>query len=570
MRASFTTRIRLISLVVVVAALVLASRLYFVQVVRGETFSDKADRQYAQPQEGIFDRGSIFFEDKDANKLVAATLKSGYILTIRPKDVEDVKDTYEKINAVVEIDKEDFFFRAGKKDDPYEIISKKLSLKQADTVKKLDIPGVLLEKERWRYYPGNTTAARTLGFVAYKGDDLVGQYGLERYYDDVLKRDEETTYINFFADVFSNIGDTFRSEDKQGEGDLVLTIEPSVQAFLERELEKIMGEWNSKSAGGVVINPVTGEIYAMAFDPSFNLNAFSEVEDTGLFKNPIVESIFEMGSIIKPLTMSIGLDTKSVSARTTYYDKGFIERNTETIYNYDKKGRGLVDMQEVLNQSLNTGAAFIVSKIGNDTFGEYMRKFELGEETGIDLPGEVRGQLDNLKSPRDIEYATASFGQGIAMTPIATIRAMSALANGGRLITPHLVKRIDHKVGTHKNVFYNEGEQVIKPGTSEEITRMLVRVVDEALLGGTVKIDTHSIAAKTGTAQIADRVHGGYYDDRFFHSFFGYFPAYNPEFLVFLFTQEPVGARYASNTLTHPFMNITKLLISYYEVPPDR
>ena len=227
-------------------------------------------------------------------------------------------------------------------------------------------------------------------------------------------------------------------------------------------------------------------------------------------------------------------------------------------------------MQEILSQSLNTGVAFITKKMGNDVFADYMRHFGLGEETGIDLPNERAGLITNLDSPRDLEYATASFGQGIAMTPIATVRALSALANGGTLVTPHLATQINYRTGLSKKVSFNDGERVIKEETSEEITKMLVKFVDEELLSGRVKFDNYSVAAKTGTAQIAKIDERGYYDDRFLHSLFGYFPAYDPEFLVFIITIEPKGVRFSSNSLTYPFIDTRQFLANYYEVSPDR
>ena len=177
--------------------------------------------------------------------------------------------------------------------------------------------------------------------------------------------------------------------------------------------------------------------------------------------------------------------------------------------------------------------------------------------------------MKNLESPREVEYATASFGQGIALTPIAAVRALSALANGGTLVTPHLVKSIEYENGKIDTITFPEGTRVFKKETSEDITRMLVTVVDKALKHGKAKNPYYTVAAKTGTAQIANE-HGKYYDDRYLHSFFGYFPAYDPQFLIFLYTVEPKGVQYASETLTDPFIDLTQFLINYYAIPPDR
>ena len=461
--------------------------------------------------------------------------------------------------------------RAGKKEDPYEVIAEHVEPEVAQKISDLNMLGLSIYKDRWRFYPGGTLGAQTIGFVAFdKRDALTGVYGIERYYNDILARDESDVYVNFFAEVFANLNKTIFKRSLQRSGDIVTSIEPSVQLFLENELSKIQEKWNSKLTGGVIINPQNGEIYAMGVYPTFDLNNFQTEENVSIYANPSIENVYEMGSIIKPLTISAGLDSGAITATTTYYDKGFVELDGYTISNFDGKGRGLVNMQQVLSQSLNTGASFVVTQMGNDVFANYMERFGIGVETGIDLPNESAGLVSNLDSPRDIEYATASFGQGIAMTPIATIRAMSVIANGGVLITPHVATKIKYRSGLSKSVSFNDGQRVLKESTSEEITRMLVKVVDEALLDGTVKFDNYSVAAKTGTAQIAHVEERGYYDDRFFHSFFGYFPAYDPQFLIFLYTVEPKEVRYASQTLTHPFIDMVQFLINYYEVPPDR
>lgn len=281
-----------------------------------------------------------------------------------------------------------------------------------------------------------------------------------------------------------------------------------------------------------------------------------------------------MGSILKALTLAIGINSNAITARTTYNDPGCITLNTRTFCNYDGKSHGSgLSMQFVLNKSLNTGAAFVASRVGSSNFSNAMLAFGLDTTTGIDLPNEGKSLVSNLKTSRDLEPAQASFGQGIALTPITTVRALSALANGGTLITPHLVKEIKYKLGPTKTLIYPSKEErgrVISEEASVEISRMLTEVVDRSLRDGRVRLENYSIAAKTGTAQIAKPGGGGYYDDRYLHSFFGYFPSYEPEFLVFLYTYYPKGIQYASETLTDTFMNITKFLINYYDIPPDR
>jgi cell division protein FtsI/penicillin-binding protein 2 len=214
--------------------------------------------------------------------------------------------------------------------------------------------------------------------------------------------------------------------------------------------------------------------------------------------------------------------------------------------------------------------AYVVNTMGKDAFREYMlNKFDLKEETGIDLPNEASPLIANLSSTRDIEYVTASFGQGVSFSPIAITRALASLGNGGLLVTPHVVKRIEYDIGVSKTISPDTNQRALRATTSEEITRMLVNVFDTHLLGGKYKKEHYRIAAKTGTAQMADGK-GGYYDDRYLHSFFGYFPAYNPRFIIFLYTVYPKGVEYASNTLTDPFMKMTDFLLSYYNIPPDR
>lgn len=565
--SSFHFRIKIIIVCIFLVVTVLLSRLFFVQVVHKNIYKERADKQYVTPASNIFNRGSIFFSKKDGSFVTAGTITSGFKLAILPKDIIDPETIYSKLDPYIEMDKDTFLLKASKKNDPYEEIATRLSKEQVSEIENLNIKGVSIFKDNWRSYPGNNLASHALGFLAYKDNSLIGQYGLERFYDSTLSKPKDEAYVNFFAEVFSNIRDTISNTNK---GDIITTIEPVTQYTLESELKMAMDKWQANAGGGVIINPETGEIYAMAGLPDFDLNNFGSVPDVGVYRNPIVENVFEFGSVIKPLVMAGAIDASAVTRATTYYDNGFVVVDKKTINNFDKKGRGMVNMQDVLDQSLNTGMVFVENKLGHDKFRSYMKSYGIGEKTGIDLPNETSGLIKNLDSPRNIEYANASFGQGIALTPIEAVRAFSVIANGGNLITPHLVKEIKYDNGLSKTINYPfTKENILKKETTDTVTQMLIHVF-ESYDNGIYKFNNYSIATKTGTAQVALEGEKGYYTDRHMHSFFGYFPAYNPKFLIFLFLKDPKEVKYASQTLIPPFVNITKFILNYYNVPPDR
>lgn len=560
-------RLRAISIFILIAAIIFIAKLYMLQVVDSDTFTELAGKQYSRPAK-IFNRGAIFFESRSGALISAATIKAGFTLAMIPKELKEPEEAYRQINEILPIDREKFFEKAAKKDDPYEEIEKKVDNEIGKKIDALDIAGIRLYREQWRSYPGEDSASHVLGLIAFKGDKIEGRYGLERQYEKTLTRSKDDLYANFFVETFSSLKKGILKGETP-EGDIVSTIEPTVQSTLEESIDKVQEKFNSAETGGIIIDPKTGEIVALASLPSFNPNSFQNVTEVKVFSNPLVEEVREMGSIIKPLTMAAGIDAGVITSKSTYFDSGSVTFDTETVYNFDKKGRGQVDMQTVLSKSLNTGMAFIVGKLGTTKFRQYMLDFGLGERTNIDLPNEALNIVTNFKSPRTIEYITASFGQGIALTPVSTVKALSVVANGGTTITPHLVKKINFKTGLFNTIKYDEGKRVLKKETTEDVTRMLVEAVDTALLEGKGKNPHYSVAAKTGTAQLASPT-GGYYDDRFLHSFVGYFPAYNPKFLVFLYTVNPKNVEFASNTLAEPFLDLSKFLINYYEIPPDR
>jgi cell division protein FtsI/penicillin-binding protein 2 len=555
--------IRLVSVGIVALSVLFCVRLYVIQVARADEFAQQAEQQ-AQGNTAPFDRGSIFFTTKNGTRVPAASLQRGFTLRADSSLVRDANAAFEALAPIVDLSQEKwsaFVSRGvGHKD-----IAQRLSPADADAVRALDVPGITIVPERWRFYPQGETAAHTLGFVGYAENAFGGRYGLERHYEDILARVGISPYANFFTELLSFA----RSKDGARAGDVEISLEPSVQEFLQTKLAEAQKKFSSRETAGLVINPATGAILALAAVPTFNPNVFSQEKDWRVFVNPLVENVYEFGSIMKPLTLAAGIDAGAITRESTYRDEGSLTLDGKTIYNFDKKARGIVSMQEVLNQSLNTGAAHVALAMGTAEFARSMLSFGFGDETGIDLPNEASGLVKNLESPRQIEYATASFGQGIATTPIAMVRALSVLANGGLLPNPHLAARIAYTLGVSTKPSFGEPKRVLTTETVETVTSMLVEVVDRALLGGSLAMKHWSVAAKTGTAQMATPK-GGYYDDRYLHSFFGYFPAYEPRFLVFLYTVEPKGVTYASHTLAAPFFDIAKFLLNYYAVPPDR
>ena len=353
------------------------------------------------------------------------------------------------------------------------------------------------------------------------------------------------------------------------QGDIVTTIEPSVQQVLENELMGMKNKWDSEQVGGIIMDSKTGAIYAMGVYPNFDPNNFSGASPNS-FINPLVENVFEVGSIMKPIITAIALETGAITPKTSYTDTGSVQVKNRTIKNFDGRGRGFVTMQTVLDQSLNTGMVFIMQRLDRSLFKKYFINFGLTEKTMIDLPGEVRGLSANLKNGGDVEFANISFGQGVAVTPISMITALNVLANHGTLVRPHVVSSISYSSDYTETVDTNSfKKQVITRESSDMISEMLVHVFDN-YGSGNYKMDRYSIAGKTGTAQIANPT-GGYYDDRNLHSFFGYFPAHNPRFIVYLYNKYPKNrARFSSETTISPFLTITKFLINYYNIPPDR
>lgn len=575
MKSSLVLRTRILSGIFVALAVVLIVRMYFVQIVHGAAYRAEGMGQYVEQSPDIEQRGNIYFTAKDGTLVAAAVTATGWRIAIDPREIIDAQKTYAALNAITPIDHDKFFASAAKTTDPYEEIAFRLDDATAAKVRALSLPGVLLVQDQWRMYPGGDIAAQTIGFVGYLGNSDVktGVYGLEKSWNSTLSEEGDGLYVNPFAEIFTNMEAALSTDPGAHQGSLVTTIEPNVQHQLQATLQEVMQEYTPDFAGGIIMDPKTGAIFAMAQEPSFDPNTYNLETDPSVFRNIMVSGRYELGSIMKPLTMAAGIDSGAVTEDTTYNDTGCITVSSAKVCNYDLKARGVIPMQQILSQSLNVGASWVATKTSYPTFTHYLQEYGLGQKTGIDLPDEITGDLSTLGNGNGpaVNYDTASFGQGIAVSPIEMIRALAVLANEGRLPNPHIVSAIKFESGITRAIDPGEGPQVLKPGSAETVTNMLITVYDKSLLNGTIKMDHYTVAAKTGTAQIPDPATHTYIPGNvYLHSFFGYFPAHDPRFIVFLFTYKPHGQEYASATLAKPFYEIAQYLINYYDIPPDR
>lgn len=517
-------------------------KLYVLQVNEGEKYQAKAFSILEQSFKPV--RGNIYFTDK-AGKTVPAAINKDYPnIYVVPKDVRDEEreGVTEILASVSDKTLTDIETILNKKNDPYELIVKRATDEEVNKIKSVGLKGVYVGYGSARFYPLNTLAAQLLGFVS--ADDKVGAgYGAEFYYQNRLGGKSGALD-----------GDRIISATEDGK-DINLTIDLNIQQEAENILSGLMKRYKAEKGTVIVEDPKTGRILAMASSPNFNPNNYSDSK-VATFLNPAVQAVYEPGSIFKLITMSSALDAHAVTPNTTYNDTGSLKLNGKTIKNWDLKAHGVTTMTGVIEKSLNTGAAFAERALGNDNFYAYLNKFGFKQKTGIDLPEEVVGSLRPLEiDKRDINFATASFGQGISTTPIALLQAISSIANHGVMMKPYINAP--------------DAPQILTRTISEEASRQMVQMMVSAVIKNEVaRIDGYNVAGKTGTAQVPDFVRGGY-SDQVINTYIGFTPAYDPKFIILVKLDKPHGAPLAGQTVVPAFRDLAQFIINYYNIPPD-
>lgn len=406
-----------------------------------------------------------------------------------------------------------------------------------------------------RFYPEGALASPVIGFLGFQDKNRAGQYGLEEYYE---------PWLSGRVGLRSILDRVGLSGGSQGSS-LILTLDKNIQFFVERKLEDLVSRWGAVGGSVIVQDPLSGAILAMADLPSFDPNRYSEYSYER-FVNSNIQGTFEPGSSFKSITMAAALDSGAVNPETSYFDSGEVKLAGYTIRNYDLKSHGYQTMTNVLEKSINTGAIFAMEKTGREKFLEYLERFQFGRKTDIDLAGEVLGDIKNLYTKRPINFATASFGQGVAVTPLQLINAYSAVANGGKLMRPYVVEKIVKPDGQVVEVKPEVVAEPITPETSRTLTEILVSVIKNGSIKKAV-VPGYKIAGKTGTAQEA-KPEGGY-SEFLIHNLVGFGPADNPHFTILVKLDHPSGVETAAVSLADAFGDIARFLLNYYGIPPS-
>ncbi|MDP2934523.1 MAG: penicillin-binding protein 2 [bacterium] len=552
---------------------VIIFRLFFLQVTKHSYYKAQADSQHQNFQPIYPARGEIFMRDKNTDDqrlslFPVAINKDFWKISIVPREIQKKEETVKLLSPLLETREETLRERINKKDDPYEPLKSKVEQGLVEKIKALNLEGILFDKENWRYYPNNDLVCHLIGFLGMDGDTKVGRYGVEGYYEKELmgkvglveaKKDSSGEIIS--------VGGSVINEPEDG-ADLILTIDPNVSFFIEGKLAAIIKKLDAVKGTIIVMEVKTGAIRAMSTWPGFDPNKYNEVENNRLFVNSAISEIFEPGSIFKPITMAAALDAEVITPNTTYEDKGYTEVGGIIIKNALDKAEGVQTMTQVIEKSLNSGAIFVQQKLGKDGFRKYVEKFGFGEKTGIDLGGEEKGNISNLKKKNDVDYATMSFGQGIAVTPIQLVAAIGAIANDGILLRPYILERIKYKNGEEKITQPKEVRRVISSDAASRMTAMMVSAVKNGY-SKKAGVEGYLIAGKTGTAQIPDPVKGNYSEETI-HTFIEFFPAFNPRFVILIKVDKPKGINFSSDSITPLAKELTEYLLNYYEIPPSQ
>lgn len=570
-------RIRVFKTFFSLIAVVIIVRLFGLMIAQHSLYVALATDSHEIYAELNPERGAIYLENNEGKVMPLALNRDKFTVFADTRRYEDPKNPLEVANklasffAYTDERKAEVLEQLSKENDGYELIEKNIDEDTKKQLEELKLPGIYFSRFRERYYPEGSLAAPVVGFVGKNESGAsVGRYGIEGYWNQIISGNG-----GFLEGIRSARGAWIplagRSFDPAVDGaNLILTLDRTLEYEVCERLRNAIKTYEAQSGSLIIMDPITGAIKVMCSIPDFDPNEYNKVEDISIYNNLSIFEPYEPGSVFKPITMAAALDTGAVKPDDYFYDSGSADGNcTKPIQNADNRSYKDQNMSGILEHSINTGVVHVVKKLGKETFRSYVEKFGFGTKTGIELDTESGGTIAGLYANKgdavDCYTATASFGQGITVTPLQMVTAFSAIANGGKLMKPYIVKRIEYANGKVEETRPIEVRQVVDKHTADTVAAMMVRVVDFSE-GKRGQVPGYYIAGKTGTAQIAGP--GGYSTETN-HSFIGFGPVDNPRFVTLIRLEKPQRS-YANITAAPLFADITSYLMTYYHIPKER
>ncbi len=555
------TRLTIISVLLFLFAASLIARLAHLQIIQHETLLAKSEKQYLNTVETRFGRGVIF--DRNRNELARnVEVESVYV---RPPEVRDKKYTSKILASTLNLNRDHVYKKISTKKQ-FVWIKRKASMDEVARLKKSELSGVGFLPEQKRFYPKRELAGSVIGFV---GMDNQGLAGVEHYYHSKLKG---TTYRQVMEqDARGRNIQTFGElpPSSPSSHDLMLTLDEVIQFTTEYHLKKQVDRYKADSGMAVVMDPYSGEIYAMANVPQFNPNNYGAYPQE-VWKNNIVASSYEPGSIFKPVVAAAALDKGLARPQDIFFcENGNFQIGKAFIGEASDHKFGWLTMQDIIAKSSNIGAIKIAQKLGKNSFYEYILKFGFGKKSDMRLPGVSSGQLKSKRQWTDFSLASISFGHEIAVTPLQMVTALSAIANGGILMEPHITKALMRNGKVVEQIKPKKLRRVISEKTSRQMMEILKYVVKEGT-GKKAAIEGFEVAGKTGTAQKFNMESQAYSKTEYMSSFIGFAPADAPRLVILVMIDNPKGPHWGSVVAAPVFREIAKKSLRYLNVPSSK
>ncbi len=539
-------RIKIILVVIILLFVLIIGKIFYIQVFSYNKLNDYANDLWSRNLPIEANRGIIY----DRNGVVIADNITTTSLVLIPNQIDDKEKTAKELAEVLNVSYDDMYAHVSKKTSIERVHpeGRRLSYEVADKIASLNLPGVYLVKESKRNYPFDTYLSHTLGFV---GIDNQGLSGLELMYDNLLTG--EYGAIKYFSDAKGNRLSLNEVYEKPQDGiNMTLTINMDIQVSLERELDNAMLKYNPDQALGIVMDPKTGEILAISSRPNFSPSEYQNYTVEEINRNLPVWMTYEPGSTFKIITLAASLEEKIVDLDNDHFsDSGAIRVDNATLHCWKHGGHGEQTYLQVVENSCNPGFVNLGLKLGKETLFDYIDKFGFGEKTGVDLNGEGTGIIFNLDKVGNVELATTAFGQGVSVTPIQQITAVSAAINGGYLNKPYIVKSLNEP---ETNTVIQENErQIVRKVISEETSEKVRYALESVVSNGTGRpayIDGYRVGGKTGTAQKVQN--GRYMVGNYIVSFIGFLPADDPQVIVYIALDNAKGVVQYGGTVAAP------------------